>query len=791
MGISNIKDWCIALNKDAPTLKQYEDKLYNFYKSRHENTDYDNARMVECYKKTKTSSVVIRSLFSKFWLKLLLSLMAGICCWFIEVFTKDGQFLDKIKEYGKNSITISVVVMLLTLGIILFINGIITMSAHSSAIHSLSKLEEQLTPLMKTVPASYRNYDKISTIAKVYFAKPTINPTIILNCVDEYLNSNGYESKFTAVMFDLPCNCPFLGNCDNLDTITNIENQTNQENSAEDNTPKNAYLPSDIENKVIVGSTDSDKDLNNMIGLQSVKDQIKRLKSRIEFYGKDVKNNGCHMAFLGSAGTGKTSVARIVTKILFDLGYIKKNQYIEISGDYLCAGSTSRASAIIEYSYGGVLFIDEAYLMYGNGSDIIGVLLKAMEDHRDDFVVILAGYEEQMTKLFASNEGFTSRIKNTIYFPDYTEEEMLDIFNYFLKNYNGKAYRVDNEAIPLLISAFKLEKKAKSFGNARTVRNAVDMIMDYYADRSIEEKSDTRIIMEADIMKYFNNRKNVLQHEIKNASAADQIDESIIRLAELKPRLKPGADDPDEALKSLIGLESIKDEINALKNEKEFYGKAQHQKILLIGDEGCGKTSLTEVITGYLYQLGYIEENKYLDISADFLKGSFVGHTAKRAEAIISYASGGVLYIRNYNSLIKSEDAFTLEVINALAVALTKRDDITIIFADSDSKAIRDIENLFTLVYEFPKYTPDQLLRIFDSKARAEEFIVEESARQKLLAYITTNNSTINDIQQIYNSTVKNHISNFDGTDENKFFISEKDLVLPTKKLKLNLNLKK
>ena len=463
-----------------------------------------------------------------------------------------------------------------------------------------------------------------------------------------------------------------------------------------------------------------------------------------------------------------------------DLGYIKDNQYIEISGDYLCAGDTSRAMAIIEYAYGGVLFIDEAYLMEKRGFDVIGVLLKAMEDHRKDFVCILAGYEEQMTRLFATNEGFSSRVKYSIYFPDYNEYEMIDIFNYFIRNYNGDSYQLSNEALSILRDTFTLEKKSKAFGNARTVRNAVDAVMDNYAYRSIIEKSNSHIISSEDVQLYADARRKNLQHELKNASAADQIDEQIIRLSELKPHMKEGSENPDGDLANLIGLESFRKEIDILRSQKEFYNQAIHQKVLFIGDEGCGKSTLTRILTSYLYQLGYITENKYLEIPAELLKGSFVGHTTKRAQAIISYASGGVLYIKNYNMLFENTDNFSSEALSVINTAIQANTDVTIVLGDYTSPTIESMKNLFTLVYEFPTYTNERLLQIFDMLAVGKNFTNTDEARNEVWTYLNNWQCRIRDIQGIFNNSVKQHIATFNGNEATKYVLSKEDLIFPT-----------
>lgn len=784
MEINNTKNWCIALNEKAKDVQQYENLLYRFFKSIGQPMTYDNSLMTGCYKRVTTTQMVFKFIFSHLILKTIISALVALFFWISYAINSAGEtFMEKMKDAASHLGTRALLPFVIMLIVCTGIHVLFGMLGYKSNVKALEGLEKQLVPLMGTLPANFRNSDKMRAIAKIYFTKPTIDPSIILDCAEDLLHQMDVTAKFMSVMFDLPCECPYLGisdreNANVANTIVLDESGNVQKRSE--------YLPTDIDDKVMSGSEDADKDLQAMIGLVEVKDQIERLKTRMSFY-KTNTNNGNHMAFLGSAGTGKTTVARIVTKIMFDLGYIKKNQYIEISGDYLCAGDTNRAMAIIEYSYGGVLFIDEAYLMEKRGFEVIGVLLKAMEDHRQDFICILAGYEEQMTRLFATNEGFTSRVKHTIYFSDYDENEMLDIFNYFIKNYNGSSYTLDANAVPALLEAFKLEKKAKSFGNARTVRNAVDMIMDFYADRSIKEKTDTKVIMLPDVEAYHENRRKALQHEIKNASAANQIDEQIIRLSELKPRVKLGAEDPDEEFSKLIGLESFVDEINSLKNQKEFYGNTETQRILLVGRNGCGKTTLTRILTGYLYKLGYIDENKYLEIPAEFLKGSFVGHTAKRAASIISYASGGVLFIKNYSLLVNTQDAFAGEAVSAIMTAINENPNVTIVIADEPSETIDSIRNMFTLVYDFPEYTDEQIVEIFVSIANRDGFSLDDGVTEKLAEYIKNNRiKSIRDVQQIYQSTVKTHIAKFDGNEENKYFIRPDELTF-TKKLKLNI----
>lgn len=772
---TNLHQWYLALGDSIETTQKYEDTILKFYKTLKEKKPekkVDRPLLTNFYKKEPFTKYLSKFIGSGIKLAIIIGIVAIIGIWLAQVCIADGAFLEEAKNISY--LITAVVVGVITILVVDGIGVLLGLLSYKSITKKLASYEEDLHDIMISLPSNYRNSEKMQHIINTYYAQKGVAPEIAFAVCDQMYDK--YRQRaFEGVMFDLPFSNQFVTNEDIISSEAQVEK------TEEEKVFDNPNLPEDIKNKTFKGSDDAKKDLDKMIGLESVKDQIQKLENRIKFYGN--QNNGNHMQFLGSAGTGKTTVARIVTKILYDLGYIKKNQYVEISGDYLRAGNTSRADAIVDYCMGGVLFIDEAYLLYdklGLSSEAVGVLLKAMEDHRSDFVVILAGYEEQMTRLIASNEGFSSRIKHTIYFPDYTTEECLEIFKYFIKNYNGKSYKIDDTAVPLLLETFELEKQAKSFGNARTVRNAVDTIMDNYADRNIKAGTNTGIITIEDVDAYRASRKEFLQHEIKNSSAANNVDESIIRLSELKSKVKAGSSNASEDFSKLVGLETFISEINSLKSQKEFYGKAEPQKILLIGEASCGKSTLAKVLTGYLYEFGYIQENKYLDISAEFLKGSYVGHTAKRADAIINYATGGVLYIRNINQINESEDSFASEVMNAIMGALNS--NLTVIIGDSESNYIDSIANMFNIVYHFPKYNGAQLTQIFISKASEDGFTVTEEAVNKVNS-ILLNKTSIRDALNLYNGSKKKHITNF--TEETRYVLSDQDIEKPT--IKFNL----
>jgi stage V sporulation protein K len=254
-----------------------------------------------------------------------------------------------------------------------------------------------------------------------------------------------------------------------------------------------------LERMTSEGSRTPDEDLEALVGLAPVKQKTREMVARMKFENDERKERkksrkkrteketvfsegSRHMCFFGNPGTGKTTVARIITGFLFRYGYIRKNRIVEIDGNTLKAGeyTAAKTEIIIEHALGGVLFIDEAYaLMSGLGSDeAIATLIKQMEDHRGDFILIIAGYSDEMRALIQTNPGFSSRIKEYLDFPDYSDNEMVDILRLMAKE---KHFTVGNDAIPPFLDRIDSERALRSFGNARTVRNILDESLDRHA----------------------------------------------------------------------------------------------------------------------------------------------------------------------------------------------------------------------------------------------------------------------------------------------------------------------
>ena len=236
------------------------------------------------------------------------------------------------------------------------------------------------------------------------------------------------------------------------------------------------------------GSEDPFKDMKKLIGLRNVKDKMNEMVARMEFErsSKKMQISSKHMAFLGSPGTGKTTVARIMTGFLYKNKYIKKNKCVEVDGNFLKSSTSAdtaiKTELIIREALGGVLFIDEAYALIegsdGIGEQAVATLIKAMEDRKGEFVLILAGYTNEIKKLIQSNPGFESRIKDFMVFQDYNNEELKEIFVNMARDNN---FVVDANALDKLEERFERERNLSSFGNGRTARNILDECIDKHA----------------------------------------------------------------------------------------------------------------------------------------------------------------------------------------------------------------------------------------------------------------------------------------------------------------------
>lgn len=280
-----------------------------------------------------------------------------------------------------------------------------------------------------------------------------------------------------------------------------------------------------------------------MVGLEPVKQRIRETaalllvdQARREM-GLATETPTLHMSFTGNPGTGKTTVALKMADLLHRLGYVRKGHLVTVTRDDLVGqyiGHTApKTKEVLKKAMGGVLFIDEAYYLYrpdnerDYGQEAIEILLQVMENNRDDLVVILAGYADRMDRFFKSNPGFRSRIAHHIEFPDYSDEELLQISEIMLDEQN---YAFDAAARQAMSEYIAARRGQPHFANARSIRNALDRARLRQANRLFDTANGAldakalSTIAEADIRASRVFRGGL---DVDRASAAPESDEQV------------------------------------------------------------------------------------------------------------------------------------------------------------------------------------------------------------------------------------------------------------------------
>ncbi len=274
------------------------------------------------------------------------------------------------------------------------------------------------------------------------------------------------------------------------------------------------------ETQVLEVLEDLDREL---VGLRSVKNRIREIAAFLlvdrlrQEAGFKAARPALHMSFTGRPGTGKTTVAMKMAKLLYNLGYIRRDHLVVVTRDDLVGqyvGHTApKTKEVLKRAMGGVLFIDEAYYLYRRenerdyGQEAIEILLQLMENQRDDLVVILAGYKDRMEEFFRCNPGMRSRIAHHIDFPDYTLDELMQIAKLMLAQ---QMYSLDESAEPVFRGLVEQALQLPHFSNARTIRNIIDLIKLRHANR------------------IFSSQDNVSVRELVYISAADIPQDEII-----------------------------------------------------------------------------------------------------------------------------------------------------------------------------------------------------------------------------------------------------------------------
>ncbi|RAI97059.1 SpoVK/Ycf46/Vps4 family AAA+-type ATPase [Paenibacillus pabuli] len=486
--------------------------------------------------------------------------------------------------------------------------------------------------------------------------------------------------------------------------------------------------------------------INNLIGLTDVKVEVKNFIMELEGQ-KKLKDSGIeesmkathHMIFSGPPGTGKTEVARLMAKVLYGMGALRSDAFVEadrstIVGQHI--GETEEnMKNLISKARGGVLFIDEAYALAKSdsprdfGQEAINVLIPAMENYRDDLVVILAGYQSDMERLMDMNEGFRSRIPYKFNFKDYTPRELALLALKMLES-NRFICSAKLEDIERIISLNS--KNGALDGNGRTVRTLIEQSIRNHKIRITKEENS-----------------KVGEIELRDIQQAAGLRSKIDAEKEFDDRLEGNNTIKKEALdqlEKLIGLDDIKDEIKRILNfieieqkriDKGISSEKMSMHMIFAGPPGTGKTTVARIVGKFLKGIGILSNGHFIEVDRGHLIGEYVGQTAPKVKNVISKAKGGVLFIDEAYSLAEQGNGFGQEAIDTLIKEMEdKRDDLVVIFAgyEKEMQKLLDMNPGFDSRVPnrivFPDYSPVEILEILSVMLR--NFTLGEHARRTL-----------------------------------------------------------
>ncbi|MFD9123243.1 right-handed parallel beta-helix repeat-containing protein [Kitasatospora sp. NPDC059571] len=489
-------------------------------------------------------------------------------------------------------------------------------------------------------------------------------------------------------------------------------------------------------------------ELHDLVGLNGVKREVTNLvnlnqmAARRRQMGLPAPPMSRHLVFAGPPGTGKTTVARLYAQILAALGTLRSGHLVEVARLDLVAqivgGTAIKTAERFEEARGGVLFIDEAYTLVsgdsGSGPDFgreaIDTLVKLMEDHRDEVVVIVAGYSHEMRRFLASNPGLASRFTRTVEFEDYTAAELVTIVD---RMCSAHRYELAHSTREALTHYFELLPRNEDFGNGRTARTVFEELVERQAQRLAELPDATAV----DLTRLLPD--DVAAPVLPGAVVPEAGDEET--LADLM-----------EQLHAMIGLAQVKREVSDMVN---LLASVRHRQaaglptpslsrhLVFSGAPGTGKTTVARLYGRLLRALGALSRGQLIEVSRADLVGEWVGHTAQRTREVFERARGGVLFIDEAYTLSPAGHTgtdFGREAIDTLVKLMEDHRDEVVVIAAGYSEEMEGfiaanpgMASRFSRIVEFDNYTPTELVTILERHAAQAGYVCTPPVRDALL----------------------------------------------------------
>jgi len=477
-------------------------------------------------------------------------------------------------------------------------------------------------------------------------------------------------------------------------------------------------------------------DLDTFIGMSEVKQAVREMAysvqnslQRQERGLGEAQKMSMHTVLTGNPGTGKTTIARKLGEILAAIGYLDSGHVVEVDRSKMVSpyqGETPKVvNALCDKAMGGILFVDEAYTLApvsqagdrdNQGAQALETLMKRMEDDRDKFVVIAAGYRTEMENLFRVNPGMRSRFNYFLNLADYTPDELFQILEVFAR---GKQYVFSEEAEQLARKMIgeMYDQRDKDFANGRTMRTLFDEIC----------KRQARRLQEGNVSEMSNEQLMTIEVEDIPYEAPKEVD--------YKECLK--------SLDGLIGLSSVKKEIANLAGFLNLQIKRgetntfQGKHYVFTGNPGTGKTTVARIMAEVFKNLGIISKGQLVEADRSKLVAGFSGQTAIKTNQLIDTAMGGVLFIDEAYTLKSSDnDSFGSEAIDTLLKRLEDDRGKFICIVAGYTDQMHDfidsnpgLKSRFTQTIHFDDYTPDELTQIYLNMAEAKHFVMDDEVK--------------------------------------------------------------